>query len=237
MIASKILNFKFRIKQRIDNCINYNSDEIDFGLIVEFLVNHFCVTPASYEHYMIDKISKKREIIVWAYYILMWFVNIRFLLLAIINEPWIWTLFADPIYILRKPNIISLAVAIRGLFAIFVQTSFVVFEKYPEFKPIIQMYSSNRKQYGLRNRLYTKFCLKSKFMAKYFLGPFFRFTVSLVTIIYVALIVKAYIDSDFKFPIITSILSTILLIIWLDHCFAVVWVGFVVFYIATLHLK
>jgi len=237
MIASKILNFKSRIKQRIDNYINYNSDEIGFGLIYKFLVNHFCITPASYEDYMIDNISKKRVIIVWAYYILMWFINIRFLLLAIINKPWIWTLFADPIYILRKPNLISLGVAISGLLAVFIQSLFVVFEKYPEFKPIIQMYSSNRKQYGLRNRFYFKFCLKSKFMAKYFLGPFFKLAVFSITIIYVGLIVKAYIDSDFKFPIITSILSTILLFIWLDHCFAVVWVGVVMFYIATLHLK
>jgi hypothetical protein len=237
MIASKILSFKSRIKQRIDNYINYNSDEIGFGLIFKFLVNHFCIAPASYEDYMIDNISKKRVIIVWAYYILMWFINIRFLLLAIINKPWIWTLFADPIYILRKPNLISLGIAICGLLAVFTQTLFVVFEKYPEFKPIIQMYSSNRKQYGLENRFYFKFCLKSNFMAKYFLGPFFRLAVFSITIIYVGLIVKAYIDSDFKFPIITSILSSILLFIWLDHCFAVVWVGVVVFYIITLHLK
>ncbi len=74
-------------------------------------------------------------------------------------------------------------------------------------------------------------------MKKFVLGLLLRIAVFGLTIFYVSLVIKAYFESDFEFPIIKSILSTIVIIIWSNHCFAVVWVGFVGFYIMSLHLK
>jgi hypothetical protein len=74
-------------------------------------------------------------------------------------------------------------------------------------------------------------------MTKCFLGPFFKFTVFSLTIPYVCLIIKAYFDSSFEFPIIKSMLSLIVIHIWCDHCFAEAMVGAVVFYVVSLHLK
>jgi hypothetical protein len=237
MLASKLLGIKFRAKHRIDNYIRENSDEIGFQYVIKFLVKHYCISGASFEDYMNNNRPKKRVIIVWTYYILLWIINIRFLLLVIINKPWIWALFGDPLYILGKGNLMALVAAISGIFASIINTLFILFENHSEFKPIIQKYSTNRNHYGLENQYYRKFCLKSKFMAKFVLGPLFRIAVFGLPIFYNGLIIKAYFDSDFEFPIIKSIFSTIVLFVWLNHCFAVVWVGFVIFYFMSIHLK
>jgi hypothetical protein len=237
MLASKLLGIKFRVKHRINNYIEENSDEIGFEFIFKFLVNHYCISSASFEDLMNNNRPKKRKIIVWTYNVFLWIINIRFLLLAIINKAWIWTLFADPLYILGKGNLLALFLGISGIFATVINALFIMFENRSEFRPILQKYSTNRNHYGLGNQYYRKFCLKSKFMAKFVLGPFFRIVEFELTIFYVGLTVKAYFDSDFEFPIIKSIFSTIVIIVWVNHVIAVIWAGFVLFYILSLHLK
>jgi hypothetical protein len=237
MLASKLLGIKFHVKHRIDNYMRENSDEIGFEFIEKFVVNHYCSFAASFQDFMNNKRSKKRIIIVWTYYVLLWIINIRFLLLAIINEPWIWTLFADPLYILGKGNLLALLVGICGILSSIARSLLMMFENRSEFKPLLQMYSTNRNHYGLENQYYRKFCLRSKFMAKFVLGVPQRIIVYVVTIFYNGLIIKAYFDSDFEFPIVKSIFSTILLIVWANHCFALVSVGFVGFYVGSLNLK
>jgi hypothetical protein len=235
MLVSKILRLKFRVKHRINNYIEENSDEIGFQYIIKYLVNHYCISGASFEDLMNNNRPKKRVIIFWTYYVFLWIINIKLLLLAIINKPWIWTLFADPLYITGKGNLMALCAGICGICASIVNTLFIMFENRSEFKSILQMYSKNRNHYGLGNQYYPKFCLKLKFMAKFVLGPLFRIAVFGVIIFYVGLIIKAYFDSEFS--IIKSILSIIVIFISLNHCFAVVWAGFVLFYIMSLHLK
>ncbi len=237
MLVSKILRLKFRVKHRINNYIEENSDEIGFQYLIKFLIKYYCLTANSFQDFMNNNRTKKRAIIFWTYYVFLWIINIRFLLLAIINKPWIWTLFADPLYISGKGNLLALCCGICGIYASVANTLFIFFENRSEFKPILQMYSTNRNHYGLENQYYRKFCQKSKFMVKFVLGPLFRIAVFGPIIFYVVLIIKAYFDSDFKFPIIKSILSAIVILIWLNHCFAVVWAGFVGFYIMSLHLK
>jgi hypothetical protein len=237
MLASKISRFKFRVKHRIDNYIRENSDEIGIEYVMKFCFDHYCFAANSFEDFMNNTKPKKRIIIVWTYYILLLFIDLRFFLLAIINKPWIWTLFADPFYILRKGNLVSLCGGICGLMALLVKTLLIIVENSPQFKPILQLYSSNRNQYGLQNRYYNKFCLKSKFMAKLFLGPFFRLPVFAMTFFYIGLAFIAHFYSDLEFSIITSILTTIALFFWVNHCFALVWAGFVFFYFVSLNLK
>jgi hypothetical protein len=67
MSVSKISNFTFRFKHKINNNIEENSDEIDFKLIEKFLVNHYCVASHSYQSFMNYDKPVKRVIIVWIY--------------------------------------------------------------------------------------------------------------------------------------------------------------------------
>jgi hypothetical protein len=237
MLVSKVLDIKSRVKHRITDYINENSDEIGFKFIIKFCFDHYCFIAGSYEDFLSNNRPKKRALIYWIYNILMWLINIRFLLLAVINKPWIWTLFAEPIYIMRKPNVVSLALFICGVFSSIGQMIFFNFENCLEMKPILHLYSTNRYHYRLSDRYYRKFCLKSRFMAKYFLGPFYRSMVFGLILFYIGLTIKAYFDSDFEFSIIITIPNAIVLFVWINHCFAVVWVGVVFLYIISLHLK
>jgi hypothetical protein len=237
MLVSKVLDIKFGVKHRIINYVNENSDEIGFKFIAQFCVDHYCLIAGSYEDFLNNNRPKKRALIYWIYNILMWLMSIKFLLLAIINKPWIWTLFNEPIYIISKPDVIALGFFICGFISAIGQITFFNFENRPETRPILQLYSTNRYHYGLSDRNYRKFCLKSRFLAKYFLGPLFRTVVFGSTLFYIGIIIKAYFYSDFEFSIIISILNTILTLVWINHNFAVIWAVFVFFYIVSLHLK
>ncbi len=74
-------------------------------------------------------------------------------------------------------------------------------------------------------------------MAKPFLGPFFRLPVFALIFFYIGLAFIAYFYSDFEFSIIISILTIIALLLWVNHCFALVWAGFVIFYFVSFYLK
>jgi hypothetical protein len=76
-------------------------------------------------------------------------------------------------------------------------------------------------------------------MAKLFLGPLFVLPVFALTFFYINSSVAfiAYFYSDFEFSIITSIVTIIAVAVWFNHCFALVWAGFVIFYCVSLHLK
>jgi hypothetical protein len=76
MLASKLLRIKYRVKHRIDNYIQENKDEIGFDLIFKFLVNHYCISGASFEDLMNNNRPKKRIIIFWTYYILLWIISL-----------------------------------------------------------------------------------------------------------------------------------------------------------------
>jgi hypothetical protein len=237
MLFLKILGLKVRVKHRIDNYINDNSDEIGVKLIEKCCADHYVMAAASVDDFMNHRRPKKGKIIIWSYNTLICLINIRFLLMAIINEPWILTLFADPLYIIRKGNLWSLNLALCGIMASITQTVYIFIEERSELRPIFQLYLSNRYHYGLRSQYYSKFCLKSNFMTKYILGPLLRLGVFGLTVFYIGLIIKAYFDSNFEFPIIKSILSTIVLLIWFKHSCALVLVSVVFFYITSLHLK
>jgi hypothetical protein len=117
------------------------------------------------------------------------------------------------------------------------QFIFSKFENRLDMRHILQLYSTNRYHHGLSDRYYRKFCLKSRFLTKYCLGLFVRTIVLGIILFYIGLIIKAYFDSDFEFSIIIAIVNTIVVFFWFNHCFAVVWVGIVIFYILSLHLK
>jgi hypothetical protein len=237
MLVSKLLDIKFGVKHRIINYINENSDEIGLKFIGQFCVDHYCFIAGSYEDFLNNKRPKKRALIFWIYNILLWSINIKFLLLAIINKSWIFTLFAEPFYITSKPNLIALGAFIGGVMASIMQIALFNFENRPEMRPILQLYSTNRYHYELSDRYYRKFCLKSRLMAKYILGPLFRATLFGFILIYISLIVKAYFDSDFEFSIIIAIVNIIVVFVLLNHYIAVFCVGFIILCIASLHLK
>jgi hypothetical protein len=233
MLTSKVSEFKSRAKNRINGYINDNSYEIGIRILEKFCIGHHITVAPSLEDFMNFNKTIKRVIIICIYHAFMWIMILQIVFSVLINNPSIWTLVANPIYAIRKPNLVLLCIALCGVLASSAQIICNFVEYRPEFRPIIRLYLSNRFQYGLRNQYYRKFCLKSKLMLKYILGPLCRIHVFWFNVIYVGLIIKGYFDPDFEFSVIKSILSTIVLFVWVDHSLAVIWVGVGVLYFMT----
>jgi hypothetical protein len=168
----------------------------------------------------------KRVIIVWIYYILLCIITLRFLLLAIVNESWIWILFADPIYVMKKPNSMALCVAIFGIYLMIIKTVIIYIEESPQFRPIIQLYFCNRNHYGLRNRCYRKLILSEvKIYDEMPFGTIFQVYCLFVNHSLCRSNNQSLFRFRFRVPNHELILSLIVIHNWLDHCFAGVMAG------------
>jgi hypothetical protein len=66
MLVSKILGLTVRVKHRIDNYINDNSDEIGVKLIEKCCADHYVMSVASVEDFMNYRRPKKRVTIIWS---------------------------------------------------------------------------------------------------------------------------------------------------------------------------
>jgi hypothetical protein len=89
-----------------NNYINGNNDDNNdpFGYFAleKFIVRNNIIISPSFEEYSKGNRPLKRQLITIGHYILRWIFLIKFAIIALINEPWIWKILVNPYYILRK---------------------------------------------------------------------------------------------------------------------------------------
>jgi len=128
---------------------------------------------------------------------------IRFAILAVVNKPWIWSLLADPLYFLETGNLISLMFICLAIVGICENYIIVYFEAKMNsvIVTFLQKIKNNQSKYKLQYRYYDEFCRKSKFMIRWFLGPFFKVIIFVPSLTMIFLSIKAYLDPDMNFSI------------------------------------
>jgi hypothetical protein len=151
-----------------NNYINDNKDDFGYFTIEKFLVwNNIIFTP-SLEEYSKGNRPLKRQLITYAYFIILWIFEIKFAIIALINEPWISTLLSDPFYIQGQNR---LPVIMHGLFislAIVGQQTAITFERNMKFEfiSLLQRMKNNQNIYKLNDKYDEKFRRNSKFIVK-----------------------------------------------------------------------
>jgi len=157
--------------------------------------------------------------------------------IAIVNEPWIWNVLADPYYILKTGNLFHLMIECLALIGIFDNLLGIYCEAKVKLDiPIfLQKIKNNESEYKLQPRYFNEFCKKSKLIVRLFLGPALRISSSVGILFVIFLSIKGYLDPDMNFSIIFMIITIPLKYFWLHHCLATISFYTALFYIATLH--
>lgn len=100
---------KTRKKLKVNNYMAKYDNDDPFGyLALErfFVANHLIISP-TFDNVINGDRPWKRIIDVWYYFLLQGIVIVRLPTLSIIDEPWIWRLLVDPLYILEGQRIID----------------------------------------------------------------------------------------------------------------------------------
>jgi len=218
-----------------------NNDDDPFGYLalIKFFNDHHIIISPSIDGYINGNRPLKRIIIVYSHVVIEWIVILRFLILAFTNKPWISGSLGDPLYLLETEGLIYFAFISLALTGAIGQWILLYYEKESglSFMTFLQEVMDNTTQYKLEPRNYIRFCKISKFLIRWFIGPFFKVLILIQPIILTPLLIKAYFDPDMDFSIITLILSFLLFLIWFRHCFALALSTFIFITISSLYFK
>jgi len=93
---------KEEIKDNKEQVNDNNVDTFGFLLIEKIFRDNYLLISPTFEDVSKGNKPFKRKIIIWLYFIIQLVVIVRFLVLAFVNKPWVWSLLADPFYILEQ---------------------------------------------------------------------------------------------------------------------------------------
>jgi hypothetical protein len=77
-------------------------------LFESYFTTYYIIASQSFSQYMSRKILMKRKLIAWALNINLWIQLIKYSIIYIIDEPWIYHFFGDPLYLFGRPDVIFL---------------------------------------------------------------------------------------------------------------------------------
>jgi hypothetical protein len=222
-----------------NNYVNDNKDDFGYFTIEKFMVRNNIIFTPSLEEYSKGNRPLKRQLLTYAYYIILWIFGIKFAIIALINKPWIYTLLSDPFYILRQNHLPVIMYGLCILTAIVGQQTSLTFERNMKFEwfSLLQRMKNNQNIYKLNDKYYGKFRRNSKFIVKIILGPIFIVGVLLNTIPFSYLSLKAYFDSEMNFSSICLTINYVLLTICWIHCSTIFAIGVVMNFWTVLYLK
>jgi len=142
-------------------------------------------------------------------------------------------------YILEGHRLIELILTCLALIAVFGQYVYLTSEQKMGFLyyTFLQKIKNNQDENKLKHTYYLKFCKRSKFVVKWFLGPCFKITVYIPLIILMISSIIAFFDPDMDFSMTALALTFVLVSITFKHSLAIIFGSFVFIYVTTLHLK
>jgi hypothetical protein len=222
-----------------NNYVNDIKDDFGYFTFKKFAVWNNIILAPSLEEYSKGNRPLKRQLLTYAYYIILWIFGIKFAIIALINKPWISTLLSDPFHIQGQNRLPVVMCGLFTLIGIVGQQTFITFERNMKFEfiSLLQRMKNNQNIYKLNDKYYGKFRRNSKFIVKIILGPLFIATVFINAIPFTYLSLEAYFDSQMNFSSIGLIINYVLLNINCIHCMAIIFIAFVMFLWTILYLK
>ncbi len=77
-------------------------------LFESYFTTYYIIASQSFSQYVSRNISMKRKLIAWALNINLWIQLIKYSIIYIIDEPWIYHFFGDPLYLFGRSDVIFL---------------------------------------------------------------------------------------------------------------------------------
>jgi len=123
-LISKLNNTNVKIKKVLNGFL-FNPKDPQKGLEMfeSYFINNYLITSESLSHYIHGtKPPTKRKLLCWFINLIAWINFIKYLLLYMIKDKWIWMVFGEPFYLFEKRDlpalffsIVCLGVALQGI--------------------------------------------------------------------------------------------------------------------------
>jgi len=240
-IKTRIEVLELQIPKNVkrNNYVNDNKEDFGYNIIEKCLVpNNLLFTP-SIEEYSSGNRPLKRQLITYAYYILQWTYEIKFAIISLINKPWIYTLLAEPLYILGKDRLPVMMYALFNLLAIVAQQTSITFERNMkfEFLSLVIRMKNNQNIYQLNDKYSEKFSKNFKLIFKMIIKPLWIAGILLNVIPYGYISIEAYFNSRMNFSAIGLMINYVFFTIIWYRCISIVRIVLVIYVWTVLYLK
>jgi len=79
-------------------------------------VNNYLMASQSLSHYVCGtKTSTKRILFAWLVNLSLWIIFIKYLLIYMIKDQWIFMFFGDPLYLFERSDLLALTISVNSL--------------------------------------------------------------------------------------------------------------------------
>ncbi len=93
---------------KLQRLIRINTEEqTRLEAIEKYLIKNYIIISNSFDDYVNKKLLKKRIFFGLMLNIFYWIAFIRYFLVAIVDEPWIWIIFGDVFYLTGQPRLVN----------------------------------------------------------------------------------------------------------------------------------
>ena len=121
---------KLKLKTKINNYIKSGINEhIGIEILEKFMAKYYILFATTFTDSINGVKPLKRRIIIYCCNALDWIMFLRFALITIIDEPWIWILFGYPFYSWGKGRHLSAIITFFGTDISTLNTTFLVFDE------------------------------------------------------------------------------------------------------------
>ncbi len=92
-------------------------------LFESYFCYQFLIASNSFSDYVSRIISTKRKLISRVFNFFIWIHFLKFLILYLIQKPWIWMFFGDPLFLFTRSDLIALLLSLLCVGAAFIGKS------------------------------------------------------------------------------------------------------------------
>ena len=237
MFRKLLTKFKNSFNDFIEDKTDFN---IAFEYIQRFCKNGFVLIVRDVSEHLTRNLSRSRIFCILLVRILAIIHTLRYGVSALLNKQSVREFLFDIGFMIGPPRLISAAITTLSLSVIAIGLTTV----YQEFTHQLYMYDIthliNTKQinHPLNPKNGRKFNIRSNLITRYLLPIGYVVLVLFLTALHFIFTLIYYLSLEEKFySFIRFIISNILWVIFSQQCFAIVWIGFTIWYMATTYLK
>jgi hypothetical protein len=104
-ISANLSKIKIKFKRFL---FDHQNPHQGLKLFEWYFTTYYIIASQSFSQYVSRNILIKRKLIAWALNINLWIQLIKYSIIYIIDEPWIYQFFGDPLYLFGRSDVIFL---------------------------------------------------------------------------------------------------------------------------------
>ena len=234
------MKFFTYFNENLDHFLDKNSDlGIAVNKIEKFCKRYGILSYQFFDDYSDQNKSKRRLILSTFSRLILALYLLKFLLPAMVDNPWVRLLTSDSAYIIGNSRLISITMTICSSTVLSLALHIQYEELNHRFDVLIFLKEIRNKSFCLKlsDKNQRRVGLKVNFLTEYTLKFMFHSLVIFVSTMFVTTLVIAYMDPNTDYLLISTIFWSVVTIFWALFFYSITVFELIVWYLTTLFLK